>query len=148
MVTSPRQPSESTCPPSSEQRITTSQDSPRCYFLNTTSTRTTMRTRKTTDSATSKTTHALSGSDRNRSKKDLGLAGGSFILICISLWHYSAIVREATIAHIELSLGPLRTISPVRQLRQPSFASLHSKPCRTRGQSALDPSFAFQDRRC
>jgi len=72
-----------------------------------------MRTRKTTDSPTRMTIHALSGSDRNRSKKDWGLAGGSFISICTSHQHYGATIREATVALMHLSLGPMRIVSLV-----------------------------------
>jgi hypothetical protein len=73
------------------------------------------------------TTHALSGSDRTRSKRDLGLAGRSFILICTSLQHYSAAIHEAPVASIQPSPSPMPTTSSLEQTRRPSLASLHSR---------------------
>jgi hypothetical protein len=85
-----------------------------------------MSIKNATDSATRMTTNVLSDSDRNRSKRDLGLAGGSFILICTSLQHYSAAIHKATVASIQP--GAMRTIPSLPEGRRPSLASLHSKP--------------------
>jgi len=97
---------------------------------------------KTTDSATRIRTHILTGSERNRSRTDLRLAGGSFILIYTSLQHHRATIHEDPITSLQRG-PPLATSSPP-QTRRPSFASLHSKPSLARGQSMPDRSFAFQ----
>jgi len=98
----------------------------------------------TMDSATRMATHALSGNDRTRSKRDLRLAGGSFILIHTSLQRYDATIRKAIVAGILTGRCAVRTVLSFRQTPRPSSVSLHSNPCTTCGQSVLRAPFAFR----